>query len=367
VWRIASIDYYGNTSSSTKRELSSNTTFSSISTNVGGIKSPNINHYYANELWANPSDFTYSGYSNNITSARPLSGDFVGKASGSTYVTATHKVTNISKSFYLSVSVARLFESPNRPGVDRYGDEARDMHVSDKTRGQLLSMNFTLLDLANIYDLPPASSTVLPPQGPDVLKDYMRELPALFSSGNSSMRNVATSMVEHFLSGSGDDFSNNTLTQTVYAHSATTRFVNNTKQAIINAMENSSGNMASLADTSSFVSTMDNISLPAYNTTSDYTNGLKICLNGIWGYNIDITAYDISDNRYSATIRYTLFDHFGLDDGDVTDSGWYSEFLGHTNQFGSWYVLQRYENCNSLYKPFVTYVIFEEVISGTFQ
>ena len=50
---------------------------------------------------------------------------------------------------------------------------------------------------------------------------------------------------------------------------------------------------------------------------------------------------------------------------DVTESGWYSEFLGHTNQFGSWFVLQRYTNCEEKYKPFVTYVIFEETISGT--
>ncbi len=70
-------------------------------------------------------------------------------------------------------------------------------------------------------------------------------------------------------------------------------------------------------------------------------------------------------NEYTATIRYTIFDHFGLDDGDVTDSGWYSYFLGYTNEFGSWYVLQRYENCNEQHKPFVTYVVFDEVINGT--
>lgn len=90
-------------------------------------------------------------------------------------------------------------------------------------------------------------------------------------------------------------------------------------------------------------------------------------MNGIWGYNVKIKEFSLDGSNYSIKIEYTLFDHFGLDDGDVTNSGWYSEFLGHTNQFGSWYVLQRYANCYTKYVPFVSYITFEEVYSGTFS
>ena len=64
-------------------------------------------------------------------------------------------------------------------------------------------------------------------------------------------------------------------------------------------------------------------------------------------------------------MKRTIFDHFGLDEGDITDSSITSEFLGYTAQFGSWFVLQRYVNCNSQYKPFVTYIVFEQTFSGS--
>ncbi|MBE6579772.1 MAG: DUF3289 family protein [Ruminococcaceae bacterium] len=80
---------------------------------------------------------------------------------------------------------------------------------------------------------------------------------------------------------------------------------------------------------------------------------------------VDVVEYEFDGINYSGTIRYTIFDHFGLDEGDITESSTTSELLGYTAQFGSWFVLQRYENCNSQYKPFVTYIVFEQTFSGS--
>lgn len=238
------------------------------------------------------------------------------------------------------------------------------MKISDLTKSQLTSINLNLTDLAYQYDLDPASSTVLPPQGSDALIKYMKQLPELFASGNSDMKSVVSSMVDNFISGTGNDFSHSTLTSAVHYHTSTTTFVTNTKQVINSALNSNNGNIYSLISDDSFSDNMDNVSEPAYNTTSDYTNGLKIALNGIWGYDIDITKYEFDGENYSGTIKYTIFDHFGLDDGEITDSSITSNFLGYTAQFGSWFVLQRYTNCNSQYKPFVTYIVFEESFSG---
>ena len=62
-------------------------------------------------------------------------------------------------------------------------------------------------------------------------------------------------------------------------------------------------------------------------TKSRRTNGLKIALNGIWGYDMEVVEYEFDGVNYSGTIRYTIFEHFGLDEGDITDSSTTSGFL----------------------------------------
>ena len=79
---------------------------------------------------------------------------------------------------------------------------------------------------------------------------------------------------------------------------------------------------------------------------------------------MEIIEYEFDGINYSGTIQYTLFDHFGLDELDITESSNVSDFLGYTAEFGSWFVLQRYVNCNSKYKPFITYIVFTQPFSG---
>ncbi len=359
VWRVASDTLY-----TSSRELT-NATFSSLYIDVGESDTPYVSSKTpSNAMWASGEDFVYSSSSSKINidnSIYAITGVSVGTAS----ITAVHKVTGISKTLIVTVSALKLFETGRRPGLEADGSIARDMKISDLTKSQLTSINLNLTDLAYQYDLGPASSTVLPPQGPDALIGYMEQLPGLFAAGNANMRSVVTSMVDNFISGTGNDFSHSTLTSTVHNHPATTTFVTNTKQVINSALSSGDGDIYSLISNISFSNNMDNVSEPAYNTSSDYTNGLKIALNGIWGYDIDITRYEFDGENYSGTIKYTIFDHFGLDEGDITDSSITSEFLGYTAQFGSWFVLQRYTNCNSQYKPFVTYIVFEETFSGS--
>jgi len=193
----------------------------------------------------------------------------------------------------------------------------------------------------------------------------MRQLPELFSTGDSQMRSVASDMVEHFLNGTANPYSNDILTNRVRKHQNTINFVAGLKSVIVSDLTLQNNNLYLISQGDDFKNKIKTIGKPSYNLSSDYTNGLKICLNGIMGFNVKITEFSVSGSNYSIKIEYILFDHFGLDDDDVTKSGWYSEFLGYTAQFGSWYVLQRYENCNNKYKLFVTYVLFEETYNGT--
>lgn len=358
VWRIASDTMY-----TSSRELTG-VTFSSFSIDVGESDTPSVSSRKpSNAMWVSGEDFVYSSSSPKIkidNSTYAITGISIGTAS----ITAVHKITGISKTLTVTVSALKLFETGRRPGLEADGTTARDMKISDLTKSQLTSININLTDLANKYD-GSSSSTVLPPEGPDALIKFMKQLPELFAAGNTNMKSVVKSMVDNFISGTGDDFSHSTLTSTVHNHPSTTTFVTNTKKVINSALSSCGGNIYSLISNDSFSNKMDNVSEPAYNTKSDYTNGLKIAINGIWGYDIDITEYKFDGKNYSGTIKYTIFDHFGLDEGDITDSSVTSELLGYTAQFGSWFVLQRYKNCQSKYKPFVTYIVFEETFSGT--
>jgi len=341
-----------------------NVSFNSFAMDIGESQTAEIITDCANNL-IDPTDYTYTVTSGtDFVSVDNTTGLFTAHKVGTATVIATHKTTGISNILTISVSALQLFKTSRRPGLGEDGKTARDMKVSDLSKSELASININLIDLANQYDSPSSSSTVLPQQGPEVLIGYMKQLPGLFAMGNSNMRAVVTNMVDRFLSGTGVDFSDPTLTTAVHNHQSTITFVNSTKQVLCSALNSCDGDIYSLVSNPSFIGSMDNVSEPAYNDSSDYTNGLKIALNGIWGYDIDVIEFEFDGVNYSGTIRYTLFDHFGLDEGDITNSSITSGFLGYTAQFGSWFVLQRYENCESQYKPFVTYITFEETFSG---
>ena len=78
-----------------------------------------------------------------------------------------------------------------------------------------------------------------------------------------------------------------------------------------------------------------------------------------------------ADKYYKGTIRYKIYDHFGLDTDDVNAYKRIpfieKNLLKHEwiPGFSSWFVLQRYENCQEKYKPYVTYITIEEDFEGS--
>jgi len=359
VWRIASDTYY-----TTSNELSS-ISFSTLNEVVTQSKSPSVSTKNpSSALWSTYSDFNYSTNSTAITinnSMHKITGNYVTNCS----VSAIHKVTGISTTFIVRITALQIYITNTTPGYNADGTVARDMVYADKTYQQLNSINTVLGSLAVEYNQPPASNPNFPPQGPDALKHYMRQLPDLFASGNSSMKNVASAMVEHFLDGTGTDYSNATLTNTVKNHTNTTSLINAVKNRITTAAGNYSGDLYSATSNNYFYNSLSSVPLPAYNTSADLLNGLKLCINGIWGYSVDVTSFMLSGNQFTCNLTFHIFDHFGLDDGDISQSSWYSDFLGYTAQFGSWFVLQRYVNTNGLYRPFITRMDFSETFSGS--
>lgn len=97
-------------------------------------------------------------------------------------------------------------------------------------------------------------------------------------------------------------------------------------------------------------------------------NGLTLCVDDTWGNYIELKNYTCNGSTFSGTLRFTVYDDFGLDDNDVSGNS-YSALknliIDFDSGFGSWYVLQHYTGCQGKYKPFINYMESEIDFSGS--
>ncbi len=115
IWRAASTSYYSNGSSSTKRELTANTSIKNIEIAVGTSGAIVVNKYYSNEIWALPSDFTYSISKSDMASHSDGQINGASGKYGGVTVTATHKVTGRKKTFYVLLGFSTSLASTPKP------------------------------------------------------------------------------------------------------------------------------------------------------------------------------------------------------------------------------------------------------------
>lgn len=186
----------------------------------------------------------------------------------------------------------------------------------------------------------------------------------LFAMGD--MNSVVLDMINHFKTGKGADYVNPTLVEKVKNHEKTQIFIKDMTEAIKIALSLNGGDLKKLKyerdnDICDYV--QNNISFPVYNKLSDIFGGLTMCLNGIWGCNATIENYTFDGNNYSGILKFYIYDHFGLDVDDLTNSYLGSQF-GDLAGFRAWFVLQYYEDFNGDYKPFVTKIEIEVPFKG---
>jgi uncharacterized protein (TIGR03034 family) len=191
-------------------------------------------------------------------------------------------------------------------------------------------------------------------------------LALVFTVKDSSMRTVAVDMFHHFFGGTGTDFSNSTLSRKVINHESTQNYFNISKQSIINYLKRNNGSPYNATSDNTINDNLIPIS-PQYSTKEDVSNGLTICINDTWGNYIDIEDYHFDGLTFSGKLKYTIYDHFGLDDLDIVGENYPGSkwLVGYSRGFASWYVLQHYKNCGGRFKPFITYIEMEIPFSGS--
>ena len=101
VWRIPTTDTYGTTASHTYRELESGFNITCSNVDVGETINQIITKNPSNALWAFKDDFTYTTSYSARVSINGYTLTAVG--SGSATITATHKVTGLSKTFSVTI------------------------------------------------------------------------------------------------------------------------------------------------------------------------------------------------------------------------------------------------------------------------
>lgn len=237
-----------------------------------------------------------------------------------------------------------IFQSQRLPRKNADGTDANDIKTNDFTKDELLNIN----DLFK-YQLNESHE-------PDKLFYELSDMAtSLFSTGE--MEDVLLDMINHFKSGSGSNYTNNTLTKTAVEHESTKEFIDCIKQGLTQCLISNNGDLKSL-DYSNKESNplyeyiQANASLPVYNLPSDKINGLTMAIHDTWGTTVTVKDYSINNNIFRGTLCFNIYDHFGLDLKDVEKI--YVNLAG----FRAWFVLQHYDNYNGKYKPFVTNIDF---------
>lgn len=353
VWRGVLTSKYGATSAYTGREMTTSTRISYYSSKVGMKKTPTIVKGNSNEIWCSPQDFKYSGYSTDIISIDSVTGLITAKKSGTTTVTATHKVTGRSIKFTVYISNLVIYQTEDTYRVDVNGNLPEDLQY-----GKLSESTLKSFEWLNWSDFIGCSSE-------RCRFEWEFMATTLFSTGE--MENVILDMIDHFMSGSGSNYSNSILTKNIYAHSDTQRYISDVKKQMLNLIDTYNGDITKLAYSASnrannpVVKALgsNGVNQPVYNTASDKINGLTICVDSLWGNKIEISSFKTSGNTYTCTLHYTLYDHFGLDKKDV-------EKYGYLIGFRSWYILQHYSGFGGKHRPFVTLMEFDVTFTGTY-
>lgn len=246
-----------------------------------------------------------------------------------------------------------VYQSAKRKGFYENGLIADDMKCNDYSRKQLLNIN-------RLFKF---EVTRKEEDSFFVFEDMCT---LLFAKGK--METVIKDMIKHFKEGSGNDYSNDVLTKEVKKHENTKLYIREVKKYIIEEINENNGNIERIKyiynnrkSNSLYNKIQKNVKNIKFNTSNDKFKGLTIAINDTWGNIIEIIDFSVCGKKYMGKMRFTIYDHFGLDEPDVEKM--YVQLAG----FRSWFTLQHWNKYNGKYKPFASVMTFNIPFSGTFN
>jgi Protein of unknown function (DUF3289) len=238
----------------------------------------------------------------------------------------------------VSRTPGRIGGSTRRPGMQTNGTQiANDLTYGQWTKKQITNLH----PLMNIQANMPEESNWL---------DFYAMSNLIFASGDLATN--INQMIGHFRGNTGADYSSPILESAVANHASMREFVSNTGKAFYDKLATVSGNANRLRGAE-----LQQIARPIFNEASDiWRGGLTIAINDVWAYDIDMVKYDREGDNYQATLRLTLWDHFGLDRPDL------EKIYVNAAGFRAWFVLQHMDEYG--YKPFKVKIPLTYTFSG---
>ena len=199
---------------------------------------------------------------------------------------------------------------------------------------------------------------------------------------------ILSEMVDHFVDGTGTDYSNGALTSAVQSHPRTTSYVNSVIALVKNYISKNKTTVGNLAYNENLwtqpinrayhplVNAMNTainngateLYLPSYGFDNGVP-GLTLAIDGFYGNKIRLKDFRNTGNTYSGNLEFTFYDHFGLDTSDLADTKYGNMTAGMLPGFRQWYILQHWSDLEGTTqpKPFVTNVSFSVSFSGTYE
>lgn len=217
-------------------------------------------------------------------------------------------------------------EARRQPGFNFDGSPAEDMQYADspsKSRSIRLDPVFAL-------DTP-------------TLQAYLRQLMTSLSVGD--METVALQMAKRFCAGTGGRYSSPLLDAEVYNHGTFGEYHRAFERQLRQALQAVAYDAAQLRPLP--------MGLLNFSSFWDKATGLGITIHQVWSVKAELADYTVmcETGNWSGRLRYTFYDHYGLDWEDIVKHGGDRLPQYHTGDFfKAWYILQHYRTA----RPFIT-------------
>ena len=172
------------------------------------------------------------------------------------------------------------------------------------------------------------------------------------ATSTGEMQSVVLDMIDHFVEGSGDVYSNDILTEKIKNHKETKRFINDFIECFREYLIEHNGDYSTIFSDGILKGKLrdKDVLLTKYNYEGiDMLTGLEMAVHNWTESDVEVISYQIKDGKCYGTLKFTFVDNFGLDQEDINK-------YGAVYGFRSWYILQHYEKYKGQCKPFRTVV-----------
>jgi hypothetical protein len=226
----------------------------------------------------------------------------------------------------IKVSQKLIGKAKRDPGFNFDGTKAEDMYFADKPASSASIQNDPVFKLNDA-----------------TLGAYLDQLMESLSIGD--METVALEMSDRFKKGTGGTYKSEILNKKIAGNSAFTAYHTKFLTDLKNELKKNDYDPSSMA--------IIPMGLLNFSSFMDKATGLGITIHQVWSAKAEILNYSYNKctKMWSGKLKYTFYDHYGLDWDDIVKHGGDRIPQYHTGDFfKAWYILQHYRTA----KPFTT-------------